>query len=90
MLARLSGQGAKASYDLYADRAMIEHEFSVLWSVQAGFQAPLLTDAAKSEIHDVLFFQRPLRAVRAGRCALSPEDERAPWALPNAQRFRLF
>ena len=90
VLARLSGQGAKASYDLYADRAMIEHEFSVLWSVQAGFQAPLLTDAAKSEIHDVLFFQRPLRAVRAGRCALSPEDERAPWALPNAQRFRLF
>jgi len=90
VLARLSGQGAKASYELYADRAMIEHEFEVLWSSQTALHGPALTDSAKTEIHDILFFQRPLRAVKAGRCALSPNDERAPWALPNAQRFRIF
>jgi CRISPR-associated endonuclease Csn1 len=90
VLARLSGQGAKASYDLYADRAMIEHEFTALWNAQVALHGTQLTEAAKADIHDILFFQRPLRPVKAGRCALSPNDERAPWALPNAQRFRIF
>ncbi|WP_370309723.1 type II CRISPR RNA-guided endonuclease Cas9 [Sinimarinibacterium flocculans] len=87
--ARLRGQGAKAAYELYVGRDMIADEFDALWAVQVGFNPSALTSAARDELRDILLYQRPLRPVRPGRCTLEPEDERAPLALPSAQRFRI-
>ena len=89
--ARLHGKSKKdRAYDFYADRAMIEHEFDVLWEKQSGFNPALFNDAARDELKDVLLHQRPLKPVRPGRCTLLPEEERAPLALPSTQRFRIY
>lgn len=77
-------------YDLYIDRAMIEEEFDRLWASQAGFHPELCTEAARADIKDVLFHQRPLKPARPGRCSLMPEEPRAPLALPSVQRIRMY
>ena len=89
--ARLHGKTKKdRAYDFYADRAMIEHEFDVLWGKQSSLNPALFTEAARDELKDVLLHQRPLKPVRPGRCTLLPEQERAPLALPSTQRFRIY
>ncbi len=94
--ARLSGEGAKAEYDFYPQRAMLEEEFDKLWQAQARFH-PQLTADSRDALHDILFRQRPLRPVDPGKCALDPAKDkddtggfRAPWALPLTQRFRIY
>lgn len=78
----------KNEYDLYADRAMYEHEFDTLWRKQVELGAPL-ADAARDEIRRIIFHQRPLKPAIVGKCALDPTDTRAPLALPSVQRFRM-
>jgi CRISPR-associated endonuclease Csn1 len=78
----------KNEYDLYADRAMYENEFDTLWQLQVDLGAAL-PDAARKEIRDIIFFQRPLKPVDPGKCALDPSDRRAALALPLVQRFRM-
>ncbi|MBI5120612.1 MAG: hypothetical protein HZA67_06375 [Rhodospirillales bacterium] len=78
----------KNEYDLYADRAMYEQEFDLLWQRQKELGTPL-SDVAYKEIKGFIFFQRPLKPVQPGKCALDPSDERAPLALPIVQRFRM-
>lgn len=77
-------------YDLYIDRAMIEHEFDVLWAKQAELNPALFTEAARADLKDVLLHQRPLKPVKPGRCTFMPDEERAPLALPSTQRFRMY
>ena len=89
--ARLRGTTQKdKAYDFYASRSMIEQEFDVLWAKQSTYNPALFSDAARDELKDILLFQRPLKPVRPGRCTLIPDEERAPMALPSAQRFRIF
>lgn len=78
------------SYDLYIDRAMIEHEFDALWKKQAELNPALFTEAARADLKDVLLHQRPLKPVKPGRCTFLPDEERAPLALPSTQRFRMY
>lgn len=78
----------KNEYDLYADRAMYEQEFDALWRRQIELGATLADDA-RDDIRDIVFYQRPLRPVDPGKCALDPTDARAPEALPLFQRFRM-
>lgn len=87
--ARTTGTGAKDPYVLYVHRDMIAHEFDALWEKQRRHHPTLLTDAARDRLRDILLFQRPLRPVPVGRCTVEPDDTRAPWALPIAQRFRI-
>ncbi len=77
-------------YDLYIDRAMIEHEFDTLWAKQAELNPVLFTEAARADLKDVLLHQRPLKPVKPGRCTFMPDEERAPLALPSTQRFRMY
>jgi CRISPR-associated endonuclease Csn1 len=89
--ARLRGKTQKdKAYDFYADRAMIEHEFDVLWSRQSSLSPQLFSEAARQELKDILLHQRALKPVKPGRCTLMPEEERAPLALPSVQRFRIY
>lgn len=87
--ARLQGKGAKAGYDFYPERSLVEEEFDALWAVQAGHHAELI-DAAREEIRDIIFFQRRLKPVDPGRCTFEPGERRASAALPVAQRFRIY
>jgi len=77
-------------YDLYIDRAMIEHEFDVLWKKQSELNPTLFNDKARDDLKDVLLHQRPLKPVKPGRCTFMPDEERAPLALPSTQRFRMY
>lgn len=77
-------------YDLYIDRAMIEHEFDALWKKQSELNPTLFNNKARDDLKDVLLHQRPLKPVKAGRCTFMPEEERAPLALPSTQRFRMY
>lgn len=86
--ARLRGEGAKATYDLYTSRAMYMAEFDALWKAQSQFNSGM-TDAARDEVRRILFFQRPLKPVDPGRCTFEAGDDRAPLALPSSQTFRM-
>jgi len=77
-------------YDLYIDRAMIEHEFDELWRNQAELNPSQFNEKARDDLKDVLLHQRPLKPVKPGRCTLMPDEERAPLALPTTQRFRMY
>jgi len=88
--ARLNGQGAKSSYELYVQRSMIAQEFDALWVVQAAFNPSVFTPQARDILRDALLFQRKLRPVIPGRCPFEPLEYRSPLALPSTQRFRIF
>jgi CRISPR-associated endonuclease Csn1 len=87
--ARRFGDGTKAEYAFYVDRAMVEHEFESIWAAQRVHASSLLTSEAYDAIKGILLFQRPLRPVSPGRCSLEPTEERAPLALPTVQWFRI-
>ncbi|UFS56130.1 type II CRISPR RNA-guided endonuclease Cas9 [Comamonadaceae bacterium M7527] len=82
------------SYDLYIDRAMVKEEFEALWDKQvelrAGCDAGPFSPQAHAALFDAIFYQRPLRPVKPGRCTLLPDQERAPLALPSQQLFRIY
>lgn len=86
--ARLTGSGAKAFYGFYPDRALVQEEFQAIHAAQAPHH-PDLSAAQWDRIESIIFHQRPLRPVRPGKCTLYPTEERAPWALPIAQQFRI-
>ncbi len=88
--ARLHGTGAKAFYDFYPTRDMIEEEFEALWNAQAPYHPGELSEAARSALHKEMFFQRPLKPQPVGKCTLIPTEERAPRALPSVQRLRIY
>lgn len=86
--ARLTGTGAKAAYSFYPDRALVHEEFQAIRAAQAPHH-PGVTAEQWDRIESVIFHQRPLKPVKPGKCTLYPAEERAPWALPIAQRFRI-
>lgn len=71
-------------------RSMYLDEFERIWSVQAP--ALGLTEAQHDEIHDAIFFQRPLKdqSHLVGRCSLVEGHKRCPIGERVAQRFRVF
>lgn len=77
-------------YDFYPDRALVSEEFQALWQKQAEYHPEQLTEDAKADIADAIFFQRPLRPVRPGKCTFNPEEERLPRAHPLYQRLRIY
>lgn len=88
--ARLRGtRKTDKAYDFYANRAMIEQEFDLLWEKQSSFHPNLFNEMAHSFIRDTLLFQRELLPVDPGRCTLLPDEKRAPLALPSVQLVRI-
>lgn len=83
---RPQASGTETAYEFYPQRAMLEAEFDYIWGIQAQHHSAL-TDAAKAAIRDAVFFQRPLKPVKPGRCTFFPEDERLPKWHPLAQEF---
>jgi CRISPR-associated endonuclease Csn1 len=93
--------GAKAEYEFYPTRQLVEAEFNAIWEKQAQYH-PAMTPAARVAIGgdrqvNSIFFQRELKQPPVGKCALDPahdggdaEGFRCPWAHPLAQRFRIW
>ena len=85
--ARMTPDGE--GYAFYPSRAELEREYDAIMRSQRRFHPGLLTDAVIGEIRDVVFYQRPLRPVPAGRCSYNVAESRLPRAHPLFQRFRL-
>ena len=83
---RPHGKGTELAYDFYPTRATLEDEFSRIWREQAQHH-PSLTQYARDAIRDSVFFQRPLKPVKPGRCTFFPDDDRLPKWHPLAQEF---
>jgi len=72
-------------------RSMFEQEFEAIWNAQQPHHPETLTTELHEQIHQLLFFQRPIarQAHLIGECELEPGRKRAPIACLDAQRFRL-
>lgn len=75
----------KMMFEFYPTRAMIEHEFGLIWAAQAKHHPDVLTPSAQTAIRNAIFDQRKLKPVKPGKCTFMPEEERAPAALPSVE-----
>lgn len=82
---RLQGEGAKALYEFYPTREMIDDEFAQLWQAQRKFTPAAFTESARDAVHKVLFRQRPLKKPKVGKCTFVPTEERLAKALPSVE-----
>lgn len=87
---RITGVGPKAEHEFYPTRKLVNDEFNALWDAQKKFHPALLTDEAKASVGNAIFHQRPLKAVKAGRCTFNPLEERSPAALPSVEARRIY
>ncbi len=76
---------------LWTARMMYEDEFEKIWDAQSPHHTSILTDDLKKRVKKAIFHQRPLKSVKhlIGYCEHEPRKRRAPWAVLDAQRFRL-
>jgi CRISPR-associated endonuclease Csn1 len=82
---RMRGEGAKALYEFYPTREMLEDEFQKLIEVQARHHSAILTAETIASLHRAIFWQRPLKPAPTGRCTLEPTEPRLPKALPSVE-----
>jgi CRISPR-associated endonuclease Csn1 len=75
----------------WTSRQMYLDEFEQIWTKQHKYYPDLLTPQLKSQIHRLLFFQRPLASAKhlVGFCEFEPKQRRAPMCSMEAQRFRM-
>lgn len=93
LVARLrAGSDALTSegYIFYPDRSLLEAEFLAIWNAQAQHYPQIMTDERRDHLFRIIFYQRPLKKPRIGRCALNPLEERLAKAHPLFQEFRLY
>lgn len=71
--------------DVYPERWMYQKEFDLLAEVNKS----LLSDLQWAQLRDrLVFFQRKLRPVERGKCAVRHELDRAPTCLPSYELYR--
>lgn len=78
----------------YLHRRMTREEFELLWKRQAEFYPDLLSEKAKEQVYNAIFYQRPFlkpeRLARlVGHCEFEPEHKRARVGHRLVQRFRI-
>jgi len=97
--ARNQSTGAKAEYDFYPTRQMVQDEFDAIWKAQAPHHREMTDEARQAIAFEInaIFYQRPLKQPPVGKCSLDPAHDlndrdgfRCPWAHPLAQRFRIW
>lgn len=82
---RLEGEGDNALYEFYPTRAMLDAEFDAIIAAQRVHHPRLLTDDRVELLRREIFFQRPLKAPKRGKCTFIPNEERLPKALPSVE-----
>ena len=90
------GQHLRLKEDgLFADRQMVEDEFSRIWKTQEKYHQVLKKNhngnPLRSSFYKTIVEQRPLKspASMVGNCSLEPMLPRAPMAQPVMQAFRI-
>lgn len=78
----------KAEYNFYPSRDMYVNEIDTIFEKQKTYHAAL-TDKVCDEIKDIIFYQRPLKAVKVGNCRFENGEKRARLAYPIVQKFRI-
>lgn len=87
---RPEGEGAKLHYEFYPLRDMLKKEFDLIIKTQSSMHNGALKEEDFDAIRDVVFYQRPLKPVKAGKCTLYPTKERAAKSLPISQERRIY
>ncbi|MFN3475781.1 MAG: type II CRISPR RNA-guided endonuclease Cas9, partial [Blastomonas sp.] len=85
---RIRRDDGDEEYAFYPARRHLEEEFAALWAAQAPHHPDILTEEARTRLHAVIFYQRPLKSQPVGRCAYTDEPRMAK-AHPLFQRLRL-
>ena len=64
--------------------------FGLIWERQASFDPERYSDALRLAIHEIIFFQHPIKQKkdRRGKCTLEPSRPRAAIARLECQEFR--
>lgn len=86
--ARLNDAGD--AYPFYPARHLLEEEFDAIWQAQKPHHPALLTDEAYKRLHDIMFYQRPLKEPVVGQCSFIAGEQRLPKAHPLFQQRRLY
>lgn len=84
------GERQVSAFDFYPARFLLEAEFNLIWDTQSRFHPHILTQARRDHLFRVMFYQRPLKAARVGRCSFNPDEFRLAKAHPLFQLFRLY
>ena len=77
-------------YAYYPERSVLENEFHAIWDAQAAHYPDILTEERRTYLFCVMFYQRPLKKPKIGKCAFNPLEERIAKANPLFQEFRLY
>ena len=77
-------------YAFYPERSLLEEEFRAIWKAQSAHYPDLLTEERRAHLFKVIFYQRPLKKPRIGKCSFNTKEERLPKAHPLFQEFRLY
>lgn len=86
--ARLGKIDGKEGYEIYLDRSIIEEEYNIIMNEQKKYHKEL-TDDIINEIFNIIFYQRPLKPQKVGKCGLVPEETKLRKAHVLAQDFIL-
>ncbi|MEW5772415.1 MAG: type II CRISPR RNA-guided endonuclease Cas9 [Thermodesulfobacteriota bacterium] len=75
----------------WTSRAVLEKEFAAIWAAQKAKRPDLYTPDREKALLRAIFLQKLPGRQKAllGRCDLEPDCHRTPWAMLEAQRFRL-
>lgn len=86
--ARLGKIDGSNGYEIYLDRSIVEEEYNIIMNEQRKYHKEL-TDDIINEIFNIIFYQRPLKPQKVGKCSLVPEDVKLKKAHVLAQDFIL-
>lgn len=86
--ARLGKIDGSNGYEIYLDRSIVEEEYNIIMNEQKKYHKEL-TDDIINEIFNIIFYQRPLKPQKVGKCSLVPEDIKLKKAHVLAQDFIL-
>lgn len=85
----LADNKTEIRYDFYPDRRHLEEEFNKLWTAQEAYHPDILNDVLRASLFETIFYQRPLKAPKVGRC-LFLDEPRLAKAHPMTQRRVLY
>lgn len=85
----LENNRTETLYDFYPDRRHLEEEFTKLWAVQEAHHPDVLDEALRASLFETIFYQRPLKAPKVGRC-LFLDEPRLAKSHPLTQRRVLY
>src|SRR5690606_38974251 len=75
---RVAGKDDKEEegYGFYPERSFLEREFHAIWDSQAPHHPDLLSEERREHLHKVMFYQRPLKRPKIGKCSFHPDEDR--------------